>query len=436
IRAQVLVNGAVQDLTLHESPAGQQGAQGQLTFDGTIALREGSNTVTIEVEDSEGRIGSMAFEVMRRRGASQATVTIHEPLDGAAFQDVSEVMVAGTFTDDMAERVRLLLNGAPAEDMAASTDSTFYFIAPVQQGENTITVQTEDYWGTVTSDTVQVTVYGPVTHALDRPVLSVAQDYTASASVQVSVQVDYDDGTPAGGARVVLERTSKDGAYETVAEATASAQGQVTAMVPLPQAGIYYLRVRAQALGSDGLAGGGGWVTSNVKQVIRVIEGPLLEYSFLEGQKFNLKPTLHVEALPREGVPVAQGTFVVSIATDNGVPLQVTTRDAAGELGCAGVCKDIIINDALPLQGDVESYRLTASASDVLGLSSTGDRAFAMDIHAPEVHFDDQELEAHHELLASQGSVHLFGSITGENALANGTVEVRNSAGTAVYELR
>lgn len=254
---------------------------------------------------------------------------------------------------------------------------------------------------------------------LDQPRLSVSSARTKDQNITLVVSANLTDGSPAILAYVIIEYKSEDGTYAEIFSGRADQYGVLTfTFRPLEQ-GIYYFRAKATDFFANSPL-----TLSNTVSTVFVTNGPIITYSFLEGQKFSSNPTLKASALSVLDTQVSTITISAKRATD-GLPLELNINDSQ-QCALFSLCKDFQFRQNLPLSGTIETYAATVNSTDVLGLSNSASRTFVVDKNAPEIHFIDSDLETNSINITHDQTKNIIGYITSttSNNLVSGTVNV------------
>jgi RHS repeat-associated protein len=194
----VTVSGTVKDSTTIQLTVNGEsiivGVGG--TFSSQLALAEGLNTFTVVATDAAGNKTTVTRRV--RRDTQAPFVSITSPIDSLITNQVN-VTVSGTVKDSTA--VTLTINGT---NVPVGVGGTFSYMAPLNEGLNTITIVTTDAAGNKTTVTRRVRrdTQSPVV-SLTSPIdslitnqLSITVSGTVADSTVVTLTVKIGSGTP------------------------------------------------------------------------------------------------------------------------------------------------------------------------------------------------------------------------------------------------
>jgi len=119
------------------------------TFEATIILKEGFNTVIVEVEDRDGRTTRKIITIeLKTKGP---TLIIDDAVFSQKLVDVKDVSVTGKIDPNST----LEVNGI----LAKVDGNSFYVTIPLNKGINKITFKATDELGNITEETKEIYVY-------------------------------------------------------------------------------------------------------------------------------------------------------------------------------------------------------------------------------------------------------------------------------------
>jgi len=178
-----------------------------ICFNTLVALRPGTQEITLTATDPQDRTGLRSFTVHKQPTGFDPEVTIDIPSSSSTFTSNTPVRGSYTLPEDEVETVRLLLNGNEVARPGHSNQE-FSGTVTLDSGSNTIRAEVTDKWGdthiatrTITYGTSQIP-YSIILDGLTSPTLlgtiTISGTVTdintggTAADVLVSIEDDYD----------------------------------------------------------------------------------------------------------------------------------------------------------------------------------------------------------------------------------------------------
>jgi len=149
------------------------------SFETTVILREGPQTVSVVAEDLVGNRSSVSVSVMV--DAESPELTILSPADGYETPE-QEVEVVGEVDDDWTAPEDLIVT-VEGEEVTVDSDGNFSTVVELEIGTNNISATATDEVGNSTTETVTVERVAPVPWALYGAVIAIIAIFIAIIAI-------------------------------------------------------------------------------------------------------------------------------------------------------------------------------------------------------------------------------------------------------------
>ncbi len=128
----------------------------------SVPLNPGSNTITVEAEDSAGNVGSDSITVIYQADTTPPTITITSPTNQPTYVTTTQpISLAGTASDDTGVTSVTWSDNRGNSGTATGTTSWSISSIPLVPGTTLITVTAHDGAGNTSSDTISVSYTPP-----------------------------------------------------------------------------------------------------------------------------------------------------------------------------------------------------------------------------------------------------------------------------------
>ena len=318
------------------------------TIDNYIMLTEGTHTLSLSVEDTDGKSNTQTIPVTVKGPNQIPECSIVTPEDGVSYLVGQAVEFSGTATDFEDDNTALTISWSSSIDGSLNTDSAqsngnlTFTINALSAGHHTITLEVQDEIESVCSTGIQLSVGTPPNLTWNTPMD--ASVYSVNTPISFSATVTDQEDSPLD---ISTEWTSdRDGTFSTT---NADTSGMIEFEYANLQVGLHQLTVTA----TDTM----GFADTQTREV-RINTPPESPTVSIE----PVSPTTNDDLTTTVSTPVDADGNTVTLSyewTKNGAPTTLTSETvpaietAAGEVWAVMVTPNDGYTDGIAAQASV-----------------------------------------------------------------------------------